>query len=194
MAHSAPTKTRVAAISLLLVVGVMASCSGEWVTVAGTDPLDRMIISPSGEAFLHAQPEVELPELVSIRPFLEKGLRPGMTSSEAVTLLGPPDFIATERNGQDEVFGYDCAAGVFEIVKQHVASEGSEVDRWFLRHLPDDCMAMINPKILKQLRALERFPRQITVLVGPDQMGLVSIDFEDEQTCSKIWWLEEGPE
>jgi len=142
---------------------------------------------------VHAQPEVELQDLVSIKPFLEEGLRPGMTSAEAATLLGPPDFITTERNGQDGVFGYEFAAGAFEIVKQHVSSERSEVDRWFLRYRPDNCMAMINPHVLQQLRALERFPRQITLLVGPDQVGLVSIDFEDEQTCSKIWWLEESP-
>jgi hypothetical protein len=193
MIHLAPiNKVRAAALSLIS-IGVL-SCSGEWVTVAANAPLDQIVLSPSGEASVHARPEVGLQELVFIRPFLEAGLRPGMTAEEAEAVLGAPDYIATERNGQDEVFGYESSAGAFEIVKQSVSSEGSEVDRWFLRHQPQDCMRMINPLILQQLRALERFPRQMRLLVGPDQIGLVSIEFEDEQSCSRIWWLGESPQ
>jgi len=192
MDHPALIRVRVAAFSLLF-VGVL-SCSGEWVTVDATPPLDRIILSPSGEAAVYARPEVELQDLVSIRPFLEMGLRPGMTAEEAEALLGSPDYVATERNGQDEVFGYESPSGAFEIVKQHVSSEGSEVDRWFVRFQPRHCMELINPRILRQLRDLEPFPRAMRLLVGPDQTGVVSIYFEDERSCSKIWWLAESPE
>lgn len=93
---------------------------------------------------------------------------------------------------QVEVFGYRSPSGTFEIVKQHVSSEGSEVDRWFVRSQPEHCMELIDPRIVRQLRDLERFPRAMR-LVGPEQTGLVSIYFEDEQSCSTIWWLAEGP-
>lgn len=191
MAHLAPTKVRVAALSLLL-VGALA-CRGDWVTVDGSAPLDRIVVSPSGEAAVHAQPDVELQELVSIAPFLEMGIRPGMTAEEAESLLGAPDYVATEANGRDEVFGYRSSAGAVEIVKQHVSSEGSEVDRWFVRSQPEHCMELIDPRIVRQLRDLENFPRAMRLLVGPTQTGLVSIDFEDEESCSKIWWLAESP-
>lgn len=191
MTDLASTKARVAALSLL-VLGVL-SCRGDWVTVDGSAPLDRIILSPSGEAAVHAQPDVELQELVSIEPFLKTGLRPGMTAEEAESLLGAPDYVTTENNGQDEVFGYRSSAGAVEIVKQHVSSEGSEVDRWFVRFQPEHCMELIDPRILWQLRDLERFPRAMRLLVGPAQTGLVSVDFEDEESCSRIWWLAESP-
>lgn len=191
MAHPALIRLQVAAL-LFLFAGVL-SCSSEWVTVDATPPLDRIILSPSGEAAVHARPEVELQDLVSIRPFLEKGLRPGMTAEEAEALFGSPDYVSTERNGQDEVFGYESSSGVFEIVKQHVSSEGSEVDRWFVRIQPKQCMELINPGILSQLRDLEPFPRAMRLLVGPEQIAAVSIYFENERSCSEIWWLAESP-
>lgn len=189
MAHLAPSKHVVAALSLL-VVGLM-SCSGEWITVAATDPLDHIVISPLGEAFVHAKPGVELQELVSTEPFVEMGLRPGMTAKEAASLIGPPDFAITEQHGQVEVFGYRSSGGVFEIVKQHVASEGTEVDRWFLRYRPTECMKLVDPVLLGQLRSLQPFPEQATVFAEPNQEGVVKIEFESDRSCSKVWWLQE---
>jgi hypothetical protein len=171
----------------------LLSCSGDWVTVDASAPLDRIILSPSGEAAVHARPEEELQELISIKPFLEMGLRPGMTGEEAEELLGPPDYVATERNGQDEVFGYRSPTGAFEVVKQHVSSEGSEVDRWFVRFQPVRCMDLIDPRVVEQLQDLDPFPRSMRLLVGPEQTGVVSIYFEGETSCSKIWWLAESP-
>lgn len=191
MARLAPAKVRAAALSLLL-LGACSS-SDDWITVEGSAPLDRIVLSPSGEAAVHARPDVELRELVSMEPFLDMGLRPGMTAGEAESLLGEPDYVATESNGRDQVFGYRSTSGVVEIVKQHVSSEGSEVDRWFVRSQPEHCMDLIDRRIVRQLQDLERFPRAMRLLVGPEQTGVVSIYFEDEHSCSKIWWLAEDP-
>lgn len=191
IAHLTPAKAQLVALSLLFVGSTGISCSGEWVRVAATAPLDHIIVSPSGEAFAHAQPGVELQTLVSVKPFRDMGLQPGMNAEEAAKLLGQPHFVATERNGQDEIFGYDYSMGAFEIVKQHVASEGTEVDRWFLRHRPEECMELLAPALLAELRKLETFPEQVTVFAEPNQEGVAKVEFEGDHSCSRVWWLQE---
>lgn len=193
MTRLVPTRIRAAAAAAalsLLLLGTI-SCSSEWITVEGKGPVDRIVLSPSGEAAVYAQPNVKLQELVAIDFFLGMGLRPGMTAKEAEALLGSPDYVTAERNGQDQVFGYRSSSGSLEIVRQHVSSEGREAVRWFLRAQPKNCMELIDPRIVQQLQDLEHFPGRMRLLVGPEQTGVVSIYFEDELSCSQIWWLAE---
>jgi len=174
-------------------LGVLA-CTGDWVTVDAAAPLDRIVLSPLGEAFVHAQPGVELDELVSTAPFREKNLRPGMTADEVAAVLGEPDYLGRERGGSDEVFGFHAESGDFEVIKQHVSSEGTEVDRWFVRYRPRDCAPLVDPRLLRQIESLDSFPSKVTVLAGSDGEDAASLRFDEQHSCSAIWWLSAAPQ
>jgi len=180
------------ALTILLLGNALASCSRDPVTLTATDPLDRIVIRPSGERLLYAQSGLKLRDIVSTEPFVEQGLRPGMTLTEVVRLLGKPDSLTHDRDGRDEVFGFEVSSGTFEVVKQHVSSEGAEVDRWFLRYRPQDCAALVDPRLFDQVRNLKPFPHEVALFAGPDHEEVAVLELDDERTCTTIWWLREG--
>ncbi len=186
---------------LFLLVGTsLWGCGRDFETIQASDPLIRIEFGPSGgflqrelpEAYLHAQPGVNLQELVPLQPFLENGLWPGMTVQDATSVLGQPDYTTTDYGGRDDVFGFKITRGTVEVVMQHVSSEGAEVDRWFLRYRPENCNSVVHPLVLQQLRALDRFPDAATVFADRDDSGVAKIEFTPERNCSRIWWLQRG--
>lgn len=133
---------------------------------------------------------MRLNDLVSMDPFRENNLKPGMTATEVAAILGRPDYLHGGRQGGDEIFGFQTDDGDFEVLKQHVSSEGVEVDPWFLRYRPRDCASLVNPRLLKQIQNLEPRPREVTVFSGFDRRGKAIIELDEVQACSAIWWLQ----
>lgn len=74
-------------------------------------------------------------------------------------------------------------------MKQHVSSEGAELDRWFLRYRPQDCAALLDPRLHDQVRNLEPFPDEVTLFAGCDHEEVAVLEFNAERTCTTIWWL-----
>jgi hypothetical protein len=177
-------------LALCLLGSALVSCSPDPVTLAATHPLERIVISPV-ETLLYAESGVHLHELVSTEPFREKNLKPGMTAAEVAKILGEPDYLSEDREGRDGVFGFHAEMGDFEVVKQHVSSEGIEVDRWFLRYRPRDCTSLLDPRVLRQVQNLEPFPRRVTVFSGSGRRGTAILEFDEERTCSAVWWLQQ---
>jgi hypothetical protein len=192
MIRPVPANRFLVALTILLLGNSLVSCSAEPVTLAASEPLERIVLRPPDETLLYARPGLKLSDIVSTEPFVERGLRPGMSVTQVVRLLGQPDFLTHDRDGRDQVFGFESASGAFEVVKQHVSSEGAEVDRWFLRYRPKNCEALVDPRLLDQVRNLEPFPDEVTLFAGPDREQVAVLGFDDERTCTTIWWLRDG--
>lgn len=181
-------------VLVFLALGASAACSSEESRVVARAPLDYIEVNSLGEAWVHTEPRTDLEELVSVEPLRTAGLYPGITAEEAETLLGATDFVTTEHSGRDQIFGYHSSGDTLEIVKQHVASEGFEGDRWFLRYRPSNCIERVSPLLLEQLQSLlNPFPSSVAVVGEPiDQEGLIKIEFRNRNSCSQIWWLSDG--
>lgn len=183
-------RSRFAALALCILGAVLASCNPEPVTLTATAPLERIVTSER-ETLLYAESGVRLDEVVSTEPFRQENLRPGMTVTEVAAILGEPDYLDDHRQGRDEVFGFETEEGNFEVIKQHVSSEGSEVDRWFLRYRPRDCASLVDPRLLEQLQNLGHTPSEVTVFSGLGRKGKAILEFDEEPACSAIWWLQQ---
>ena len=180
-------------LSVCLFGSALASCSPNPVTLTAEKPLERIVVSQI-ETLLYAEPGTHLSDLISIEPFRTKNLRPGMTAREVEKFLGAPDYRSKERKGRDEVFGFHTKSGAIELIKQHVASEGVAIDRWFLRHRPQDCAPLVDPRLLRQVQDLEPFPREVILFSGLDRRGMAILEFNKERACTAIWWLQQDTE
>lgn len=183
-------KSSFAALVLCILGSTLASCSPDPVKLTATEPLELIVISHV-ETLLYTESGVSLDDVVSTEPFQRNNLRPGMTATEVAAILGEPDYLDEERQGRDEVFGFQTEDGNFEVIKQHVSSEGVEVDRWFLRYRPRDCASLVDPRLLEQVQNLEPVPSEVTVFSGLGRKGKAILEFDQEHACSAIWWLQQ---
>lgn len=170
----------------------MLSCEQEEVQVLSAPvPLSKVIIRPSGEVTVYAAEGTALEDLINLDTFLELGLKPGMTITEVEALLGKPDVIDDDRGGRDVVYAYRTSTGRIEIVRQHVSSEGAEVDRWFLRIRPSFGKELVHPLILKYSPPRSGWAESILVLAGPEYSSVGKLEFH-EGRLRLIWWLGAG--
>lgn len=183
------SKFRIPLVLLTVGIGLM-SCSSDPVTLTADRPLDRIVTSRT-ETLLYVESGVPLDDVISMEPFRMKGLKPGMTLMEVAALMGEPDYLDEHRQGRDEVFGFESEDGDFEVIKQHVSSEGKEVDRWFLRYRPRECFKLVDPRLLKQVKDLDFVPKRVTVFSGLGRRGKAVLEFDQDRSCSAIWWLQQ---
>lgn len=101
MVRPVPASRCCVALTTLLLGIALASCSADPVTLTATDPLGRIVSRPPDETLLYAQAGLKLRDILSTEPFVEQGLRPGMTVTEVVGLLGEPDFLTHDRDGRE---------------------------------------------------------------------------------------------
>jgi hypothetical protein len=176
---------------MLCTLGIaLASCSSDSVTLTADRPLERIVVSRT-ETLLYVESGIPLDDVVSMEPFRKKGLKPGMALTEVVAILGEPDYLDEHRQGRDDVFGFESEDGDFEVIKQHVSSEGVEVDRWFLRYRPRECSSLVDPRLLNQVKNLKLIPHRVTVFSGLGRKGKAVLEFDQGHGCSAIWWLQQ---
>lgn len=140
---------------------------------------------------INAAAEVELNELVNLQPFVQAGVRPGQSLEEVEPKLGVPDAMTTDREGRDDVFRYYRESGTIDLVRQHVSSEGAEVDRWFIRFRPAAGVAVAHPDVLAHQPPRGGWTESILILAGPDRGSVAKLEFEDGE-LAYLWWLADG--
>lgn len=178
---------------LLMLFGILscACCGGKYIVLQAEHPLSQVRIHSSGEVVIEPGEGIGLSDLVDLKPFRDLGLRPGQPIEEVEGLLGPPETFGYSREGRDEVFGYERDFGTIEIVKQHVSSEGTEVDRWFLRLRVDrDGHKLVHPAILKYSPSPEAHYPHIS-LYDRASGGAAALDFEQGE-LKYLWWYVNG--
>jgi hypothetical protein len=150
-------------------------------------PLRSLRFHSKDEVFVGAAPNVSLSRLVGLSAF--DGLRPGITAEEAQAIVGPPQRVYQQYGGRDTVYAFPRQAGVVEIFKQAVDSEGFEGFRWFLRWRPVDR----NPRshLSSELLAVLPDLAVITSLHIDSEDGKVTVELDDG-LVSAILWLRQG--
>lgn len=175
-------------VSLLAALLLLLGCQNHESTTLPADyPLEKIIVRPSGRTLFYAAPSVSLEDLVDLSPLIDRGLQPGTNLRRIEARLGSPDYQTTDRQGRDDVYGYEVPEGLVEIVKQHVSSEGLETDRWFLRYRPAAGNSALHDTIVSYVTHVNPKPTEISVLAGPNRKSVVGLDFEGD-TVTLIWW------